>query len=309
MGHCPFCKGAIPKDMLVYGGSCPHCLIEIPGEEAPTDPGEQALARQQEEQAAAQSPGRGRILAAAVALLLAGSGAGYFAWSASQEPARQAEAEDWSMISMDQHENQFEDDGATQGGADAAAAHSTASASSASSASTAARRPSTGGQLASNSTGSTSRASLNPGGSLSEQVAAQDPTKAEGPSIVAPPTGSTSRSSGMTGPSISIGSRSAQEVLSDPAEVEAMIKSVVSRNGRQLEDCYNDRLKIDETLQGRWSVNFVVTKSGKTSQISVKGLNSADAELESCIQTKIARWRFKPINEDVGMQRTYTFKP
>ncbi len=291
MGHCPFCKGAIQEDMLVFGGSCPHCLIEIPGEEAPTDPGAQALARQQEEKAAASGSNKGRVAAAAVVALLIGAGAGWFVYSNQEQPEQLAQTDEWTMLSADAHQNVYEDE------PEEAATRSNKGGGSSSVAQASSRQPSTGGQLASAGSGSPGRASLNPTGSLSEQVAAADPTQ------------TVSTPGLMSGPSVSIGSRSAQEILKDPAAIEAMIKSVVSRNGRQLEDCYNDRLKIDESLQGRWSVSFTVKSSGKTSKIAVKGLNGADSELETCIQGKISRWQFKPIVEDVGMQRTYTFKP
>ena len=39
MGECPFCKVQIDEEILIYGGTCPTCLIEIPGEESATDPG------------------------------------------------------------------------------------------------------------------------------------------------------------------------------------------------------------------------------------------------------------------------------
>ena len=39
MGECPFCKAQIDEEILLYGGTCPTCLIEIPGEESATDPG------------------------------------------------------------------------------------------------------------------------------------------------------------------------------------------------------------------------------------------------------------------------------
>lgn len=46
MGKCPFCGGEVSEDTLLYGGSCPKCFGEIPGEEAATDPGEQVKAQQ-----------------------------------------------------------------------------------------------------------------------------------------------------------------------------------------------------------------------------------------------------------------------
>ena len=42
MGACPFCGSEVGEDLLINGGHCPQCLIEIPGEDTPTDPGEAA---------------------------------------------------------------------------------------------------------------------------------------------------------------------------------------------------------------------------------------------------------------------------
>ena len=39
MSTCPFCSTEISEELSLYGGHCPSCLIEIPGEEAITDPG------------------------------------------------------------------------------------------------------------------------------------------------------------------------------------------------------------------------------------------------------------------------------
>ena len=38
---CPFCSRPVNVEMTLYGGRCPHCFGEIPGEESPTDPGEE----------------------------------------------------------------------------------------------------------------------------------------------------------------------------------------------------------------------------------------------------------------------------
>lgn len=304
MGHCPFCKGAIQVDLLVNGGTCPHCLIEIPGEEAPTDPGEQALVRQQQE-AAVASGGKGPLIGAAVAvLLLVGAGGGWYAWSSAQEQKIEAAAAgEWTVISLDEHQNQFDEEG------EEAQARGSSGSSGSRGGSASAATPSTGGQLASGSSSSVSRSGLNPGGSYSEQVAMTDPTAG---ATVAVPTSASSTSlsspGGLSGPSISVGSKNAQEVISDPNAIADMIKRAASRQGRQLEDCYEDRLKIDDSLQGRWSVSFVVTEAGKTKDIGITALNGADAALESCMKQRIARWRFSAIAHDQPIQKTYTFR-
>lgn len=45
VGDCPFCGSKVPEDLVTFGGVCPTCFAEIPGEEAATDPGEQVKAQ------------------------------------------------------------------------------------------------------------------------------------------------------------------------------------------------------------------------------------------------------------------------
>ena len=46
MGECPFCGSKVDDDLITFGGTCPKCFAEIPGEEAATDPGEDVKAAQ-----------------------------------------------------------------------------------------------------------------------------------------------------------------------------------------------------------------------------------------------------------------------
>ena len=38
--NCPFCESEVSEQLALYGGRCPTCFGDIPGEEAATDPGE-----------------------------------------------------------------------------------------------------------------------------------------------------------------------------------------------------------------------------------------------------------------------------
>ena len=64
-----------------FGGSCPHCFIEIPGEEAPTNPGVQPEPTATE---IGSSRGAGLGVAAALLLLL-GIGGGFMVWMGGDE--------------------------------------------------------------------------------------------------------------------------------------------------------------------------------------------------------------------------------
>lgn len=46
MGECPFCSSEVGDDLITFGGTCPKCFADIPGEEAATDPGEDVKAEQ-----------------------------------------------------------------------------------------------------------------------------------------------------------------------------------------------------------------------------------------------------------------------
>jgi hypothetical protein len=85
MGQCPFCRESVDEDVLVNGGRCPSCLIEIPGEEAATDPGEDALARQVAETEAARRSPLPMVAAAALAVIVAG-GIGWSMMGSDPEP-------------------------------------------------------------------------------------------------------------------------------------------------------------------------------------------------------------------------------
>ena len=42
--QCPFCASEVTEQTILYGGTCGSCFAHIPGEEAATDPGEDAKA-------------------------------------------------------------------------------------------------------------------------------------------------------------------------------------------------------------------------------------------------------------------------
>jgi len=307
MGHCPFCKGAVNRDLLVNGGTCPHCLIEIPGEEAPTDPGMEALARQHAEEAASRSRRPALAMVGGLAAVALVCTAGWFLLR-PPPPAQVMELDEWSYIPLGAHQNQFEPEAspeelASNGGSHGSGSHagshgdalggSHSGSGGSSNGSTA-----TGGQLAQESgPSSPSQATFNPtAGSIAKQVEQVDPTA-----------GISSTPGLIAGPGISIGSRDAAETMTDPAEITEMIKRIVSRNSNQLQDCYNDRLKVDEGLQGRWRVAFEVQKTGAVSKIAVSGLSSADGELELCMTGKLQRWRFSRIANPQQVSKTYNF--
>ena len=81
MSSCPFCQGEIADDLERFGGPCPHCFNEIPGEEAATDPGVAAqAAEKQAQQLQAKKRGVRTVLLGGAALLLLAGGGGWFGY-------------------------------------------------------------------------------------------------------------------------------------------------------------------------------------------------------------------------------------
>jgi outer membrane biosynthesis protein TonB len=104
MGECPFCSAEISEDLVLYGGACPGCLIDIPGEEAPTDPGETTSTEGISAQTVAQNskdlPTRTLVLAGVLCVVMV-IGIGLLVSRQSGGPGTVAEYDQ----SEEQHEN------------------------------------------------------------------------------------------------------------------------------------------------------------------------------------------------------------
>jgi hypothetical protein len=289
MPACPFCKAQVGPDLLRYGGHCPKCMIAIPGEETPTDPGERAKVLQELEEQAAKSKNRGAFMAAAATMgILLGGGGAY--WYQSREvavPLAGAPVEDdIYIVPLTAHRDLVlkRDEGKQQVAA-----------------------PSTGhvghGTASGKRNGASERdvASASPpatGGTIAQPELA--PIEGSLGAFDAP--------LGGLGPNVR---RADLEglVLSDPAEINVMVKRVMSKGQGQLRQCYESRLKADEGLKGAWNVQFQIDPTGHATAVTVVGVDAPDSELESCIERNIVEWDFLKINEPLVVQKVYRFGP
>lgn len=302
MGECPFCGGAVESDILINGGVCSHCLIEIPGEDTPTDPGEAAQAVQQAEDNAARKGRTGPLIGVAVVgLALVGFGV----WSVLGEKAPEPmtiEMNEFSFAGLDAHEDLPVDD--PEG--DAAAGQGAPGAS-----------PATGGGRGSGRVAGSSGASDPPGGRAErapgtgggDASPTQAPAGAGGTqdavaSLETPPTGgqvAASGSSQLKDPMSLFSSPASKGVqaieLCNMGEIDQAVRGVMRVKGPQLGQCYNRALKTDESLRGTWEIAFEIQASGKTEGVSVTGRGVADAAFETCLRTQVERWTFPPLCE------------
>jgi len=104
-----------------------------------------------------------------------------------------------------------------------------------------------------------------------------------------------------------IGVSRADMVLSDPAEIRAMIGRVLSGSRPQLNACYQQRLKQQPDLRGTWDLSFTVSKEGAAGGIEAKGRGRADADLESCMVRSVAGWKFMKVASPAPVQVPFQF--
>lgn len=71
----------------------------------------------------------------------------------------------------------------------------------------------------------------------------------------------------------------------------AAARAVVRENQRQVRNCYERRLKVDSTIQGRLNVRVKIGSSGSVGAVRVSG-SLRDAEVSSCVRNLARRWSF-----------------
>lgn len=294
---CPFCKGAISHDLERYGGSCPHCLLEIPGDDAPTDPGLAARQKQEEEdaKAAAERAKRNRMvmaLASLVVVLLVGGGVyQYLAW---QEKIAY-EAQEYFQLPLE----------------DLTLPEAQVASATPPPAENGQKTPPAGkpGELVKveNNTPKPIANGTGPNGG-------QNTPKPQGtpkPEAVASatPTSSGPNFSGIGTSNTSL-TLNAGDVLSDDAQIKAMVAYVTKTYGAQVRTCYEQRAKQIPDLKGVWSISFTIKPDGTTSGVRVAASGGAgDSELEACLQRNAATWKFQRMTKEFKVTRSYRLGP
>lgn len=270
MGVCPFCHTGVDEELLLYGGSCPHCLLEIPGEEAPTDPGENGTVDPPEVVAhAAKKKQRTSLFIAGIVGLIVAVGGGIVL---TQPPAEEYAEMPEIAINRDLsgHINLPAEEKPSDDGADLAGSDSTIRGAGSIAQNPSSTRPPVGGQVTASATEAPREAKPAGLDDLIGMSAGVDPN------------------AGLPG----------ARVLTSDAEIQEMVTRNIGFKLTQIEACYNSRLKEQEDLAGTWQASWKITKSGTVSGVSVRGRGVTDATLESCIKNKIQKWTFQKINRD-----------
>lgn len=312
--RCPFCGEGVNEDLVIHGGQCPHCFGDIPGEEAPTDPGEHKQKEHEIElKIEAKKVERGntlpRILGLGLLLAVASTVVGGLVYA--------------SIPRAQMPKLRIVDDDIVYGieavaAVDPSAAVGVGGIRDPKAGSGGIRDPKAPPTLM----GAGAKAI---GGGAVDLSGAQ--------SIVGPgdPTGTRKVDLGMgtgsVGPVASMGGSQGGELaldvnlggperrvikgatLNDDDQIVEMAKRVVKTNQPGLRTCYERSLKREPTLGGIWMLGFTVTTGGEVKQVSVKGSDVSDADLETCIAQKVQTWSFQPIKAELPIEKALNFRP
>lgn len=310
---CPFCKGVISKDLERYGGNCPHCLLEVPGDDAPTDPGLELQKQQaQEEEIKVQKHKRGNWLigaSAAFVFLLAISGGAWW-YNAAQEAMYydpqvyfQVPLEEINIADFLAEEKAAEEKAKADAEAQAKAAAQPRNPNGNGGRNLTINTPNAGGSDAAPTMGGDPNAPQNgsrPVGIRGSSSVAL-PGEAKGPNAVAGVgTGLTVEKSAP---------RATSDVLSDPAEIQAMVQRALKIYRRQLINCYVQRQKTVTDLQGTWTISFTILPDGSVKDPRAKEAKNRDPEVDQCMARNIASWRFEAISKNFPVNASYNLSP
>lgn len=315
MGECPFCGGEVSEQVVMYGGTCPHCFANIPGEEEATDPGE---AVKQEQAVADRRRAQRRVfLPLLLAIPVAGAILAGSIWYALQP------APELAMLDFD------DSDAYTFDFQILADAEPEAQEEPSEDPAPTKQRPSTG---SSGSSPTKQAGIVKPSLSSSTDDFADDALegladagKSSGGSLPSRRSGSADDDGDLGNMAMNtlgsvgdLGSPSAGPgpirvsmdlpPLSNEAEIRQMVTSTLKRYLPRLSACYSSARNARPDLEGNWVLIATVQTDGSVAGVSLTGVDVADDVLESCVVRQVERWRFQRITRSLPIRKTLPFR-
>ncbi|MEN0064537.1 MAG: AgmX/PglI C-terminal domain-containing protein [Myxococcota bacterium] len=295
MDECPFCGQDIDDALARFGGTCPHCFTEIPGEEAATDPGAApgpVPAVSDRRLPIALAIGVGAFVGLSL-MMLAGVG-----WRWTQRAQASTPVLDFDALPIP---DVVEVDAAPPKGASSAPRVARAD-----------RFVGGGTEVgaASDAANALSNATPSRRSSTGPRRVRSDSGRASLPKV-GPSLGDLERR-GTAAIDLSLGggtvNRDDNVVLDDPLAIRMMIGDRLRRGIAELRGCYDRRLKQRPDLSGRWKLTFTVSSEGRATEANLVGLDRKDAKLERCLEDHVLRrWAFAQVSEPTEVSKTLTF--
>jgi hypothetical protein len=301
LAECPFCGSQVSEELVTYGGTCPKCFAEIPGEEAATDPGVEV-------KAALDRRDRRRATFRTVALLSVMMALVLCTGSVALVTLLWPEPEVAAILDFDELDFPIPDIAGVEEVA-LGAPRKPRPRSSPGSVEDRAGRLGSGVDLGNGASaselGEDGTAEVDPARRVRTELGPLVPERTASGSSPGSSSGAGRLSIDM--PTVR---RDDNVVLSDPDAIRDMIGERLVEFMPGLTVCYDRRLKVSPTLKGRWRLKFSVLPSGAVSGASAEGLDRRDRELEACVAEHISEhWRFGRITVTQPVSRTLKFYP
>lgn len=294
MAQCPFCHAPVTETLVRHGGTCPACLHVIPGEEAPTHPGDEVMAEiRKADEAHARKRANKPLMFGLPLFVVALLGVGYAL--RPEPPLEKLEfGADEFGFKFDATEFKEADPNAVAPSDPAPAVAGKPGAQAA--------KPRPGGGLAGASnvadglgggpavpSGDLSQGgSADPGGAVSHRVeTAQNNTVREAGGLAG---GSADGGSGPASLNVAFNARRTSAVLESRDDIQAAIKDMLRARVPRLKQCYERSLKSNEDLHGSWRMSFMLNKEGAVQGATAEGQTMHDATFESCLVNELSAW-------------------
>lgn len=302
MGKCPFCSGEVNEDLIVFGGPCPHCFNEIPGEEAATDPG--AALRAQEAEVEAATARRKQLITAAIVLLMLAAAAGTYGYYAKKKAEEEAILyvefdADFDIFSVDPSE--WEEIYGEEAPEEVAATGNPGGKPVKSGSNTQPKQAAMGGGPDEDIPDGPDFGDLE--GKGQEALKGAKTSSGTGSSSTSP---SLSLSGGLSG---GLTTRINSDItLKSDAEIKRHIGLMMKRNANQVKYCYEQTLKVNPNFQGTFTLNYTVQKDGSTKNVSLSG-SGLDSNFERCLVSKVQTWKFYKLSKEAPVKYPLPLKP
>ncbi len=301
LSECPFCGGEIDEDIVTFGGSCPKCFAEIPGEEAATDPGEAVKSAQDRADRRRMTFKALIPIALAMPFIFALGCAAL--WFAILRPAPEV-----ALLDFDEFEAYHLPDIIAVTEPEKLAANEP--------------RP----QPRNKHSGSNGASKYAQGTDVEFKAGTADLGSDAAPTAVR---GSRGTRGGADGPAdnvaggrgienvgagsstdfgLSVGASRRGGALSDPAAIKQMIFDRMGEQLPRLNGCYEQELKRDDTVHGKWRIRYTIQTDGTVKNAGATGIDMHVDGFEACMAREVGKWRFQRLKNPQPVQKTITFR-
>lgn len=326
MEACPFCGGEVNEQLVIYGGTCPHCFGSIPGEEAATDPGEdvKAALEAQDRKRASRRTLIPVLGAGGLALLVAAGAAFLFFQPEKELPVLDLDAGEYYTPDLDalvlaQAETQNkkvadEADSGTAVGSEGVKTEDRRVAAAGTSTERKAAPTIKTPKIGSGNDEKDLELLAGLGGADAEDVTRK--VRSGGDIKATGLGGDLELSAGLSsGGSVSGGGMALDmgEIKQSGAplsggQIVTHVRDVLRRQLPKLRTCYESSLRANPSLRGSWVLTFKVETDGSVTGAAANGADMADPVFEECLTRRVASWRFKRLVKPQPVKKTVPFR-